>query len=80
MPNIIKTELSQVDTEKASYDLALTYAKSKLDVLIRDGISDKTSAPDHVVQMHYLAEEFYMALGYFGNMTDEYIKHLVDHQ
>lgn len=35
MSNIIKTEFSQIDTEKASYDMALVYAKSKLEEAIK---------------------------------------------
>ncbi|WP_312370872.1 hypothetical protein [Lachnoclostridium sp.] len=80
MPNIIKTELSQIDTEKASYDMALVYAKSKLEEAIRNDTFSGRSMPEDIAQMEYLSEEFYNAFGYFSNMTDESIKSMIDHE
>jgi hypothetical protein len=80
MPNIIKTALSQIDTEQASYDMALVYAKSKLEEAIKNDTFGGRSMPEDVAQMEFLAEEFYRAFGYYSNMTDESIKYLIDHE
>jgi hypothetical protein len=78
MSKILKNELSQIDIEKSSYDLALIYSKAKLDEAIQNNKFNGNSAPVEIEQMEYLAEEFYGAFGYFTNMTDEGIKYLID--
>lgn len=75
---IIHTERIAVDFEKSCEKLASLYAKSKLDEAIATKKFDGTAAPIEVEQMEYLANEYYFALGYFSNMTEDYVKHLVD--
>lgn len=79
MSKIIKCEQIQFDLEKSYYDLASIYADKKLDIAISEGQFDGKDAPTDIEMMEYLAEEFYSSLGYFSNLTEEFIKELVDH-
>ena len=70
---IIKCNNSSFDYHKACYDLSLIYAKAKLDESMwrdPDATKDRTS---------FVLEEFCHAMGYFTNLSEEYIKELVDH-
>ena len=78
--SMVKCNQIEFDFERACYDLALVYAKSKLDESLRLGLFKGAKAPAEIEQMEYLSEEFYSAIGYFANQTVEYVKYCVDRE
>ena len=78
MSKILKCNYVSFDVEKSYYDLALAYARTKLDRAIQDEKFRSDIAPVSIQEMEYFAEEFYSAIGFFANTTEEYIKSLVD--
>jgi hypothetical protein len=66
--------------EETCEKLASLYAKCKLEEAISTQKFLGNAAPVEIEQMEYLAEEYYSSLGYFANLTEDYIKYLVDHE
>jgi hypothetical protein len=54
--------------DKINYDLALTYAKIKLEEAISNNQFDDTLAPIDVQQIELLQEEFIYAWDYYSNI------------
>lgn len=50
-----------------AYDLALLYAKVKLENEIKNDSFDGILAPKHIEEMDYLADAFNNAYGYYKN-------------
>lgn len=75
---IIHTNQISFNSDDACEKLASLYAKCKLEEAISTEKFSGSNAPVEIEQMEYLAEEYYSALGYFSNFTEDYIKRLVD--
>lgn len=61
------------DIEKIKYDLAIVYAKSKLDhALATNSVPEPCDPEDPACagELEYLADEFYYAMNTFANFDD----------
>ncbi len=77
--NIIHCDNISFDFDKACYDLALIYAKSKLDEAVSDErLKYSTIPPKHIAEMELLVDTFFNALGYYSNLSKDEIKRLID--
>lgn len=54
--------------DKINYDLALIYAKKRLEEAISNNQFDGILAPIHIEQMEFLQEEFIFAWNYYSNI------------
>ncbi len=60
------------DIKKIAYDLAMLYAKSKLDHMLQTEFDfDKGLVPVEVEQAQYLYNQFFIALEYYTNTSPE---------
>lgn len=64
-----------IDIDKSMQELALTYANFELEKANRAG--SLGSAPQDALNLLY--SEYFMALGYLTNVSDEYIRKLLGH-
>ena len=76
----IKCKGISVDFEASCQQLASIWGKAKLDEAIASRRFNGEKTPVEIEQMDYLAEEYYSALGYFSNLSEDFIKFLVDHE
>lgn len=77
---IIHANQISFDFDESCEKLASLYAKCKLEEALSNQKFSGAIAPVEIEQMEYLAEEYYSALGYFANHTEEYVKHLVNNE
>lgn len=54
--------------DKINYDLALIYAKTKLEEAISNNLFDDAIAPIDVQRIEFLQEEFIYAWDYYSNI------------
>lgn len=61
----------QIDAKKLKYDLALAYAKSKFDNMLRSYELDPDECPQNVAETDYLLDKFKEAYKNYDLQTDE---------
>lgn len=61
-----------MSTNQIRYDLALAYAKSKLDYALNTGVNLRTNEnePSFVAETDYIRSEFLKAYSEFANLED----------
>lgn len=65
-------------TEKLSHDLALVYAKAKLEDGIRNNSIYSPSVPRSISEMDFLADAYADAYSYYRNVASDESKEITD--
>lgn len=68
---------SVFDLDKARYDLAMNYAKMKLENHMREDFINDGSHSNHAKELEYLFEMFTLALTHFAYMPNEKFNALI---